>query len=192
MNPWVRGLSCELNNQLNVLYDFGNSGWGWARKTSSSPQVIHYWPSQGGSSVLVLGCLFLVLEFRWRFTLCVFKLFLVHLRLQSGQLLRKNCSLGCPYVLFVFWLFVILVISRSGFEGGIWVLIAPVHGHCILVTVRKRLCLSCNSNPSFSKRYNELLDLYQLIETIQLIFISFLVSVDGIVHAATLSVVVKV
>ena len=31
-------------------------------------------------------------------------------------------------------IFVILVISRFGFEGGIWVLIAPVPGHCLLVT----------------------------------------------------------
>ena len=31
-------------------------------------------------------------------------------------------------------IFVILVISHFGFEGGIWVLIAPVPGHCILVT----------------------------------------------------------
>ena len=35
--------------------------------------------------------------------------------------------------MFVFWLFVILVISRFGLEGGIWVLIAPVSGHCLLV-----------------------------------------------------------
>ena len=30
--------------------------------------------------------------------------------------------------------FIILVISRFGFKGGIWVLIAPVPGHCMLVT----------------------------------------------------------
>ena len=36
--------------------------------------------------------------------------------------------------LFVFWLFVILVISRFGFEDGIWVLIALVLSHCIPVT----------------------------------------------------------
>ena len=33
---------------------------------------------------------------------------------------------GCPYVLVVLCLFVILVISRVTFEGGIWVLIVPV------------------------------------------------------------------
>ena len=31
--------------------------------------------------------------------------------------------------------FAYLVIYRFGFEGGIWVLIAPVPGHCILVTL---------------------------------------------------------
>ena len=31
-------------------------------------------------------------------------------------------------------LFVILFISRFGFEDGIWVLITPVPGHCLLVT----------------------------------------------------------
>ena len=35
----------------------------------------------------------------------------------------------------VFCLFVILVICRFGFEGGIWVLIAPVPGHCIILHV---------------------------------------------------------
>ena len=36
---------------------------------------------------------------------------------------------------FVFWLFVILVISRFGFKGWIWVLIASVPDRCILLTV---------------------------------------------------------
>ena len=36
----------------------------------------------------------------------------------------------------VFWLFVMLAISHFGFEGGMVVLIAPVSGHCILVTFR--------------------------------------------------------
>ena len=33
--------------------------------------------------------------------------------------------------------FVILIISRFGFERGIWVVIDPVPGHCILVTFKK-------------------------------------------------------
>ena len=36
------------------------------------------------------------------------------------------CSLGWPYVLFLFCLFVILVISRFGFECWIWAMIASV------------------------------------------------------------------
>ena len=68
------------------------------------------------------------------FHLLFVHIILVRFRLLSGHLLGKSCSLDCPYVLFVFLFFVILVISRFGFEGGIWVLIAPVCGHCILVT----------------------------------------------------------
>ena len=61
---------------------------------------------------------------------------LIRSRLLSGHLLGKGWSLGGPYILFVFWLIVILVISSFGFESAIWVLIAPVPGHCILVTFR--------------------------------------------------------
>ena len=39
------------------------------------------------------------------------------------------------YFLFVFRLVVTLVISRFDFECEIWVLIAPVSGHCILVSI---------------------------------------------------------
>ena len=42
----------------------------------------------------------------------MFILFLVRFGLLSGNLLGNSCSLGRPYVLFVFCLFVILVISR--------------------------------------------------------------------------------
>ena len=49
----------------------------------------------------------------------------------------KRCSLGLPYVLFVLYLFESLVISRFGFEGRILVLIAPVPGHCLVVTFAK-------------------------------------------------------
>ena len=62
---------------------------------------------------------------------CVYFI-LVRFGLLNGHLLENSCSLGLPYVLFVFGLFVILVISRFGFGGWIWVLIASVHGICIL------------------------------------------------------------
>ena len=39
-----------------------------------------------------------------------------------------------PYVLFVFRLFAILVLSRLDFEGTIWALSALVPGRCILCT----------------------------------------------------------
>ena len=66
--------------------------------------------------------------------MCV-RIILVRFRLLSGHLLGNSCSLGWPYVLFVFWLFVILVMTRFGFEGWIWVLIASVIDLCIRFTV---------------------------------------------------------
>ena len=47
---------------------------------------------------------------------------------------RESCSIGLPYVLFVFLLIVIVVISHFGFEGGTLVLIASVPGHCLTFT----------------------------------------------------------
>ena len=55
----------------------------------------------------------------------MFILFLVRFGMLSGQLLGNSCSLGS---------FVSLVISRFGFEGWIWVLIASVPDLCILFT----------------------------------------------------------
>ena len=48
----------------------------------------------------------------------------------------ERAALSVDHMFFMSLLFVILVISRYGFEGGIWVLITPVPGHCILVTFR--------------------------------------------------------
>ena len=39
---------------------------------------------------------------------------------------------------------VILVISRFGFEGGIWVSVAQVPGHCILVTFVNTFISHCS------------------------------------------------
>ena len=36
--------------------------------------------------------------------------------------------------------YVILAFSRFDYEGGIWVLIAPILGHCILFTFCNDLC----------------------------------------------------
>ena len=120
----VRGLLCEPKNKLNVLYHFRNWGWGCARNTSLTLPVIHYWPFQGDSFVMVLSCLVFVSEFPGRFTLCVFIIFLVRFGLLSDHLLGNSCSLGWPYVLFfIFWRLVILFISNFGFEAWIWALI---------------------------------------------------------------------
>ena len=59
-------------------------------------------------------------------------LFLVQFGLLSGHLLGNS---SVDYVLFVFSLFVILVISSFGFESWIWILIASVPGLCILFTL---------------------------------------------------------
>ena len=54
--------------------------------------------------------------------------------LLSDHLCENSCPLGWPFVLIVFCLFVILVISYFGFESRICLLIAPVPVHCVLVT----------------------------------------------------------
>ena len=54
--------------------------------------------------------------------------------LLSDHLCGNSCPLGWPFVLIVFCLFVILVISNFGFESWICLLIAPVPVHCVLVT----------------------------------------------------------
>ena len=54
--------------------------------------------------------------------------------LLSDQLLGISCPLGWPFVLIVFCLYVILIVSHFGFESSICLLIAPVPIHCFLVT----------------------------------------------------------
>ena len=54
--------------------------------------------------------------------------------LLSDHLCGNSCPLGLPFVLVVFCLFVILVISYFGFKSRICLFIAPVTVHCVLVT----------------------------------------------------------
>ena len=54
--------------------------------------------------------------------------------LLSDHLCGNSCLLGWPFVLIVFCLFVIFVISYFGFESRICLLIAPVPVYCVLVT----------------------------------------------------------
>ena len=52
----------------------------------------------------------------------------------------ERAALSVDHMFYLYFAhFKILVISRFGFVGGIWVLIAPVHGHCTLVTFDKTL-----------------------------------------------------
>ena len=64
--------------------------------------------------------------------MCV-HIILVRFRLLSGHLLGNSCSFGWPYVLFVFWQFVILVITRFGFDGWIF--------GALMVTVENSLAI---------------------------------------------------
>ena len=66
-----------------------------------------------------------------------FHLMFVHLLLVPCGLLSGHLPTQlavCSYCIFVFFLFVILVFPRFGFEGGVWFLIAPVPVHCLRVT----------------------------------------------------------
>ena len=47
-------------------------------------------------------------------------------------------SVGCVFSLLYFWLFVVLVVSRFGFEGWIYVLIASGPGLCMPFTFNRR------------------------------------------------------
>ena len=102
----VRELSCEENNQLNVLYHFRN------------------WPVK-----LVVVSLLPVFGDRVSVT---FHLMFVHIICSSVATFWEElftrlviCSL-C-----ILTICINLVISRFGFEGGVWILIAPVPGNCI-------------------------------------------------------------
>ena len=81
---------------------------------------------------------------------------LVRFGLLSGYLLGKSCPLGWPYVLIVFCLFAIIVISRFGFEGWVWFLIVPVPVHCLLVSSmyaglfpKRKYCLNQYSEKTY-------------------------------------------
>ena len=57
---------------------------------------------------------------------------LVRFRLLSGHLLGNSCSFDKPYVFSSSVTICISVLSRFGFEGWIWVLIASVPDLCIV------------------------------------------------------------
>ena len=63
----------------------------------------------------------------------LFIMLLIKFGLPSGNLLGKSCPLSWPFVYIASCPFVISVISRFGFEGGVWFLIARVPVHFLLV-----------------------------------------------------------
>ena len=90
----LSGFIMRTEQSTKCLYHVSNWGWGWYRKTCLSPPVFHYWSFLGGGSDVVLCCLFLVSEFRWCFTLCLFIIPLVRFGLLSDHLLGNSCPLG--------------------------------------------------------------------------------------------------
>ena len=58
------------------------------------PPAIYYRPCQGGSSVVVLFCLFFGVRVSMTFHLMYVHIISVRFRLLSGHLLGKGCSLG--------------------------------------------------------------------------------------------------
>ena len=74
-----------------------------------------------------------------------------------------SCSFGfkLTYLLFVFCLIVILVISHFGFEGGTLVLIASVPGHYLSFTSEKNtpisiLCWFGGCNAHDKEKYSKI------------------------------------
>ena len=53
---------------------------------------------------------------------------------------------------FVFWLFVVLVVSRFGFGGWVWVLIASVPDRCTRLTQTPKREITKNTNSQNTKR----------------------------------------
>ena len=94
-------------------------------KPPPPPLILFYWPFQDGTSVfLVLVSVSVLFSTSIR----------LEVRLLSCHLWGMSCSFGLPYVLFVSCLFVILVVSYYGFEGGTVVLIASAPGYCLPFT----------------------------------------------------------
>ena len=90
----LRMLSCEPNNQLNVLCSETEGDVG-AVNHVQVPPVIHYLPFQGGSSVVVLCACFWCQSFDDVSPyVCLYYFSSVWVADMSGNLLGKSCSLG--------------------------------------------------------------------------------------------------
>ena len=89
--------------------------------------------------------------------MCLFIILLVRFGLLSGHLSGKSCPLGWPCVLIVICLFISLVISRFGFEGGVRLLIAPASVHWLLVGICGTVLERCGNVTKLS---------YSLVQTV--------------------------
>ena len=100
----VKGLSCETNNQPNVLYHFKKLRVGLALYNMLKPPVIHYLPFQGGSFVVVI-CVRVSVTFHLT---CV-NIILLGYGLLIGLLFGHSCSCFlcnltiCYFSYFPFW-----------------------------------------------------------------------------------------
>ena len=72
------------------------------------------------------------------FNLMFVHIILVRFRLLSDHLFGKCCSFGRPYVVFVLYLFVILLISHFGLRAGFGFIFTQVPCHCLLLLQYKR------------------------------------------------------
>ena len=59
---------------------------------------------------------------------------------------------------FVVWLFVMLVVSNSGFVGWVWVLVALVPDLCVLLTFKKRTSVAFLKYLSIVLAYKSLIN----------------------------------
>ena len=73
-------------------------------------------------------------EFLWSFNLCLFILIVSSVSVAGWPPIGKELLTGLTICSFCILTVCIFCYFRFGFEDGIWVLIAPVPCHCILVT----------------------------------------------------------
>ena len=77
---------------------------------------------QRGIMYFLFSCLFLY---------CFHILCVYMIQYRFSLVWGNSCSFGQPYVFFVSRIFIILILSHSGFVGRTMVLMDPVPGHCL-------------------------------------------------------------
>ena len=129
----VRQLSCEPNHQLTVCTTSVTEDE--VKCPPPPPQVIHYWPFQGGGSDRILCCLLGCQNFGDVSPYVCSLFFQFGLGCWVTTFWKIADPLGKPFVLIVFCLFLILVISNFNFESWFCLLIPPVPVYCFLITL---------------------------------------------------------